>query len=398
MLKNNKISRRDFFKIAGTVAASSVISPFNSAAKSPDESTSMPKRPFGKTGVDVPILSFGGSLHLPMLMLRNAYLQGVTYWDTASSYMGGNSEKRIGKYFNKFPQDREKIFLVTKSHARSTEGMTDELNRSLERMHTDYVDLFFVHSVRSIDELNDNIKVWSEKNKAEGKIRFFGFSTHSNMEECMLKASKLGWIDGIMMSYNYRLMHTDRMQRAVEACVEAGIGLTAMKTQGGGSVKTSNEIEHELAAMFLKQGYTDAQAKLKAVWENKAISSICSEMPNMNILMENVSAALDRSKISTQDLQMLQQYSVVTSSNYCSGCAHICESAISDQIPIRKIMRCLMYWQSYGDRERAAILLHSIPKSKIRIMATCDYTPAEQNCPQQMAIGKLVRTAMREFT
>jgi hypothetical protein len=57
-----------------------------------------------------------------------------------------------------------------------------------------------------------------------------------------------------------------------------------------------------------------------------------------------------------------------------------------------------MYWQSYGDRERAAILLHSIPKSKIRIMATCDYTPAEQNCPQQMAIGKLVRTAMREFT
>jgi predicted aldo/keto reductase-like oxidoreductase len=357
----------------------------------------MPKRPFGKTGVDVPILSFGGSLHLPMLMLRNAYLQGVTYWDTASSYMGGNSEKRIGKYFNKFPQDREKIFLVTKSHARSTEGMTDELNRSLERMHTDYVDLFFVHSVRSIDELNDNIKVWSEKNKAEGKIRFFGFSTHSNMEDCMLKASQLGWIDGIMMSYNFRLMHADYMRRAVEACVEAGIGLTAMKTQGGGSVKASTEIEHDLAKRFLKQGYTDAQAKMKAVWENKSISSICSEMPNMNILMENVSAALDRSKISTQDLQMLQQYAVVSSSSYCSGCAHICESAISDKIPISKVMRCLMYWVSYGDRERAALLFHGIPKSRVRIMATCDYTPAEQKCPQRMAIGKLMRTAMKEF-
>jgi predicted aldo/keto reductase-like oxidoreductase len=113
--------------------------------------------------------------------------------------------------------------------------------------------------------------------------------------------------------------------------------------------------------------------------------------------MENVSAALDRSKISTRDLQMLQQYAVVSSSSYCSGCAHICESAINDQIPISKVMRCLMYWVSYGDRERAALLFHGIPKSRIRIMATCDYTPAEQKCPQRMAIGKLMRTAMKEF-
>ena len=398
MLSDHKISRRDFIKIAGTVAAGSVISPLRSAAKPPDKSSLMPTRPFGKTGVDVPILSFGGSLHLPMLMLRNAYLQGVTYWDTASSYMGGNSEKRIGKYFSKFPQDRKNIFLVTKSHAWSTEGMSDDLNRSLERMQTDYVDLFFVHSVRSIDDLDDNIKIWSEKTKAEGKTRFFGFSTHSNMEECMLKASKLGWIAAIMMSYNFRLMHTDRMQRAVDACVKAGIGLTAMKTQGGGSVKASGEIELELAGRYLKQGYTEAQAKLKAVWENKAISSICSEMPNMNILMENVSAALDRSKISTRDLQMLHQYAVVSSSSYCSGCAHICESAISDQIPISKVMRCLMYWRSYGDRERAAMLFHSIPENRIRIMAACDYTPVELKCPQQMAIGKLMQTAINEFT
>ena len=398
MLSDHKISRRDFIKIAGTVAAGSVISPLRSAAKPPDKSSLMPTRPFGKTGVDVPILSFGGSLHLPMLMLRNAYLQGVTYWDTASSYMGGNSEKRIGKYFSKFPQDRKNIFLVTKSHAWSTEGMSDDLNRSLERMQTDYVDLFFVHSVRSIDDLDDNIKIWSEKTKAEGKTRFFGFSTHSNMEECMLKASKLGWIAAIMMSYNFRLMHTDRMQRAVDACVKAGIGLTAMKTQGGGSVKASGEIELELAGRYLKQGYTEAQAKLKAVWENKAISSICSEMPNMNILMENVSAALDRSKISSRDLKLLHQYAAVTRSDYCTGCAHICESAFSYQIPISDVMRCLMYWRSYGDRERAAMLFHSIPENRIRIMAACDYTPVELKCPQQMAIGKLMQTAINEFT
>ncbi|NIO07641.1 MAG: aldo/keto reductase, partial [Deltaproteobacteria bacterium] len=46
----------------------------------------------------------------------------------------------------------------------------------------------------------------------------------SNMEECLLRAAKLNWIDGIMMSYNYRLMHTDRMRAAVDACAKAGIG------------------------------------------------------------------------------------------------------------------------------------------------------------------------------
>ena len=47
----------------------------------------------------------------------------------------------------------------------------------------------------------------------------------------MLAAAKLGWVDGIMMTYNYRLMVKDEMKRAVDACAKAGIGLTAMKTQ-----------------------------------------------------------------------------------------------------------------------------------------------------------------------
>ena len=50
-------------------------------------------------------------------MLRQAVKWGVTYWDTANSYEGGNSEMGIGKYFEKFPEDRKKIFLVTKSTA-----------------------------------------------------------------------------------------------------------------------------------------------------------------------------------------------------------------------------------------------------------------------------------------
>ena len=398
MTGNNKLSRRDFIKIAGTAAAGSVIAPLDAAANPENRKATMPVRPFGKTGVQVPILSLGGSMHLPLLLLRNAYLQGVTYWDTASSYMGGNSEKRIGKYFARYPQDRKNVFLVTKSHAWSVSDMTEDLDRSLERMQTDYVDLFFVHAVSDISELNDEVKVWAEKTKSAGKTRFFGFSTHSNMEACLLAAADLGWIDGIMMTYNFRLMHRDRMRRAVDACTEAGIGLTAMKTQGGGSVRTGTETELEMAGRFLQEGYSEAQAKLKAVWENPRIASICSEMPNTTIMMANVAAAMNRVRISSRSSELLRRYAQETRSDYCTGCAQVCEKAVESNIPIADIMRCLMYLRSYGNRERAVERFQQIPLNTIYKIAACDFSKAEEQCPQKMAIGSLMREAIEEFT
>ena len=163
MTQPNAFSRRDFLKAFGAAAAGTLLAPSDSTAEVTGESDQMPIRPFGKTGIDVPILGFGGSLHLPQLMLRQAFKWGVTYWDTANSYMGGDSEKRIGNYLTKFPQDRQKIFLVTKSHAWTIKGMGADLDQSLERMQTDYVDLFLVHSVSGMDELDDATKVWAEK-------------------------------------------------------------------------------------------------------------------------------------------------------------------------------------------------------------------------------------------
>ena len=70
-----------------------------------------------------------------------------------------------------------------------------------------------------------------------------------------------------------------------------------MKTQGGWSLKSASETEHKLVDRFLKKGFTDAQAKLKAVWEHPNIASICTEMPNMTLLMSNVAAAMDKTKL-----------------------------------------------------------------------------------------------------
>ena len=398
-IKDHNWSRRKFLKTAGIAGLGSVVAPMTGLVNASENNQTVPTRPFGKTGEQVSILSLGGMFDIGsnQLMLRQAVNWGVTYWDTAHSYSGGRSEKGIGKYFTRYPQDRKKIFLVTKSGAWSLKGMTRELNESLERMRTDYIDLFFVHGIRSISAMDDDIKAWGERAKREGKIRFFGFSTHSNMEECLLQGASLGWIDGIMMTYNYRLMHSDDMRRAVDACVRAGVGLTAMKTQGGGQVRTDSETELKLAGRFLEKGFTDAQAKLKAVWQNPQISSICSQMPNMTILMSNVAAARDKTRLSARDNELLQQYARETRSAYCTGCTDICESCVQGKAPIGDVMRYLMYCNSYDDYGLAAARFKKIPQ-KIRTGLTrLDYSMAERKCPQGLPIARLMQEAKKKL-
>jgi len=403
---SNGCSRRQFLKTTGAAGlgllASSAAADFLSAQEPP----LVPTRPFGKTGANVAILSMGGMFDIlnNQLMLRQAVKWGVTYWDTANSYEGGNSEPGIGKYFAKYPEDRGKIFLVTKSTAWTLTGMTEHLNLSLERMRTDYIDLFFVHAVRirsipirSIDSMDKDMQRWGEKAKAEGKIRFFGFSTHSNMEECLLAAANLGWIDGIMMTYNYRLMHTDAMRRAVDACAKAGIGLTAMKTQGGGQVLTNTPEELKLAGRFVQSGFTEGQARLKAVWENPQIASICSQMPSMALLSQNTAAAVNRARLSAGEREMLDQHAQASAAGYCAGCTGICEPALAASVPVGRVMRYLMYGRSYGNRDFASSRFQSLPAQTRAVMAQVDYTAAEQRCPQRMPIGRLMREAASEL-
>lgn len=395
-------SRRDFLKTAGAAAAGAALSPVTRASAA-DKSKSppvVPTRPFGKTGVKVSLLSLGGMFDIPsnQLMLAQALRHGVTYWDTADCYGGGASENGIGKYFQRDPEARKKVFLVTKSDARDPEGIQRLLDRSLERMHTDYIDLYFIHGVRRISELNNATRAWAEKAKQKGRIRLFGFSTHSNVAGCLLGAARLGWVDGIMMSYNFRNMQDSKMKEAVRACREAGIGLTAMKTQGGGPVRTESEAELRMAGRFVKQGFSEAQAKLKAVWESPDIASICSQMPNLTLLMANVAAAVDKKRLSAVDKALLEQHARETASGYCAGCRDICEGAVSGNPPIGRVMRCLMYARDYGDRDRGKRLFQAIPRSVRNRLAKLDYQAAQQRCPQGMDIARLMSEAVAELS
>lgn len=397
-------SRREFLKSAGTAGMATLMAGAERVsgvwAATDSGSRSLPVRPFGKTGVSVPILGFGGSQNLKskQRLLRQAVKLGVTYWDTAESYGSGGSEEAMGKYFETYPGDRKKIFLVSKSDETRPDEISRSLEGSLKRLHTDYIDLYFIHGISRPDDMDDDIRIWAEKRKAQGVIRFIGFSAHTNMESCMIGAAKLGWIDGIMVTYNYRLMHQASMKRAVAACVEAGIGLTAMKTQAGwswwGSEGKKTRTSEELIQRFSSKGFTEGQAKLKAVWENPNIASICSEMPNLKILLSNVDAARNKTRLSLEDNRLLNRYARETAPGYCAGCARLCESKLETRVPVCNTMRYLMYARYYHQPGRATAHFRNIPAITRRRMATIDYTAAEEACPQGMPIGKLMKEAL----
>jgi predicted aldo/keto reductase-like oxidoreductase len=268
-------------------------------------------------------------------------------------------------------------------------------------MKIDYLDLFLIQAVSNVKkEMKKDIQIWVEKTKASGKIRFFGLSTHKNMENCLTDAARLGWIDGIMATYNYRLMHTDRMQKAVDACTKAGIGIIAMKTQATflsnlwSDLGKETDVAVKLNQQFMDKGFTEEQAKLKSVWENPTIASICSHMENMTILQANATAAIDKTALSLKDQQLMEKYARETSCGYCNGCAELCEKAIGHAVPISDIMRYLMYYCNYGDQQKAIQLFNDLPLDTRKRIRQVNYSRAEQCCPQGMPIAHLMRNAV----
>jgi len=400
--KDTDLTRRDFVKtvgLAGLAVAGSGVTGAIAAPEAPAatvKAETVPKRKLGKTGVDVSILNLGGMFDTinNQLLLKQALKWGVTYWDTAEGYGNSLSEEGMGRFFARNPEARKEIFLVTKLETKGG-NFTERLDKCLKRLQTPYVDLFFVHSLTDIKELTPAIKAWAGEMKKAGKFKFFGFSTHTNMEDCLLGAAKLDYIDAVMLTYNFRVMNTPKMQEAIKAASQAGIGLVAMKTQGAspGTPKIASEAKLEMADRFLKKGFTDKQAKLKVIWENPNIASICSQMPSLTILSANTAAARDQTKLAREEFDSLHRYALETRADYCAGCGKICREAVGGAVPVNEVMRCLMYHRYYGEPELARLTFAGLPEEIRQRLAEVDYSQAEQACPQGLAIAALMRQA-----
>jgi predicted aldo/keto reductase-like oxidoreductase len=400
--KDTGVTRRDFVKTVGlaglAVAGAGVPGAMAAPEARPAPAGATPKRKLGKTGVEVSILNLGGMFDTinNQLLLKQALKWGVTYWDTAESYGNGLSEEGYGRFFARNPGARKEIFLVTKVHeAKSPGDLTERLSKSLKRLQTDHVDLFFIHAITGIDEMKPAYKDWAAAMKQAGKIKFFGFSTHTNMADCLAGAAKLDWIDAAMFTYNFQVMNDPKLKEALNACERAGIGLVAMKSMGGGpgAKKIASKAKLEMADRFLKRGFTDKQAKLKVIWENPQIASLCSQMPNLTILMANVAAARDQVKLTREEIDSLRQYALETQRDYCAGCGSICQAAVGGAVPVNEVMRSLMYHRYYGEPELARETFAKLPQEIRQRLTEVDYSRAEQACPHRLAIAQLMRQA-----
>ncbi len=407
--KHGKTSRRNFLKTVGAVGIGSVFASARAKAEpsSPEKSQKsklpqVPRRKLGKTGVEVPCLSIGLMYNLleNQIVLRKSLDWGVNYWDTSNGNAGGNSERGIGKLFAKNPDARKNVFLVSKaSGARTVADVEKRLHTSFKRMNTNYIDMYYgVHGLSNPSQLTDQLKQWVINAKKKKQIRFFGFSTHKNMAQNLSAAARLDWIDAIMTSYNFRLMQDDKIQAGVEACHKAGVGIIAMKTLG---LRSDHKVETEegkkLVGQFLQRGFTETQANIKVVLEDERISSACVGMNNVSHLASNASATIDNTKLSQADIAAFKEYAQTTCRGYCAGCAYICDSALPDVPYVSDIMRYLMYYNSYGEQDRARELFAQIPGKVRNKLLTTDYTLAEARCPQRLPIAKLVAEAVRKL-
>ena len=392
-MKANKhvISRREFLAATGAVGLGAVMAPaLVWGGEAPR--LAIPRRKYGRTGVDVPIVGLGCMFDIidNQVILRHALERGVTYWDTAAVYEKGGSERGIGMFLQRTPGVRKDLFIVTKGRGPDYMRTLDE---SLARLQMDYVDLFLCHGISDIADVDTpEARGFAAEAKRQGKIRFFGFSTHSNMAQCLSGAARLGWIDGILFTYNYRVMHEPELMAAVDTCHRAGIGLTAMKTQGQ-RLRLDTREQSELLAPITGRGFTPGQAKLKVVMENPQISVACVQMPNLKLCHENIAAALDRTSLAEADREALERYAAATSNGYCAGCRRLCEPAVGNAVPVADVLRHLMYRRSYGDDVDARALFAEIPAEARARLPLVDYAQAEKACPRGLPIGELMREA-----
>jgi len=151
----------------------------------------MEERPYGKTGEKFPILSFGAqrivdshrcSEQDAVEIMNYALDHGIRYFDTAWIYSGGQSEERVGRVADK---RRKEMWIATKTWARDRQGARRQLEESLKRLQTDYVDEWRMHNIWSISEL-DKITApggsleAAVQARADGLVRYISISGHSN--------------------------------------------------------------------------------------------------------------------------------------------------------------------------------------------------------------------------
>jgi len=348
------LNRRGFLKTGIAGAAVIALSPAVAPAVMQTGNKNIIYRTLGKTGIKVPVVSFGVMRADNPALCKAAYEKGIKLFDTANGYQNGNNETMLGNLLKNYPRDS--FYLATKvkpagvsregvpSSETTAEDFLSKFNTSLTRLQMDYVDILYVHDISNPELLQYKPVINAlKKLKTEGKTRFVGFSTHANQAAVIDAAASTGDWDVILTAYNFQQANKKELDAAVHKAAEAGIGIVAMKTLAGGG--------------FLDRERTkpmNTSAAIKWVLSNPDIPTIIAGMTQFDQLDLNVKILADVT-LTEQDKKDI----LIASAQpglFCSGCNE-CIPACPLKLSVPDLMRAYMYAYGYSNPSQAYSLL-----------------------------------------
>ncbi len=399
--ENRMCSRRTFLKttaLAGTAVSMGGLSLRDLAARdTPEKTESSPNqmihRVLGRTDIRLPIISMGVMNANNSGVVAASYDRGVRHFDTAAYYQYGRNEQMVGRVV-KERKIRDDVIISTKILHRNhrerlapedhVPELTDALDGSLKRLQMDYVDILYIHSVTSAEELKvPGIMEGLELVKKQGKARAIGVSTHRGMADVLEEAARSGFYDVVLTAYNVTMADDTRLHEAIKNASEKGIGIVAMKTLAGGSRLPNKEALNKYPASTINR------ACLKWAMKNEHIATSIPGYDNYKHMEEDVSVAYDL-ELTGEERDFLTDNEVKLGLGFCQQCGD-CVASCPENVEVPELMRVYMYAAQYGNFEHARATLNDIPADRsLHVCSTCSACLAQ--CSNYVSIANRLET------
>ncbi|MBA3975031.1 MAG: hypothetical protein C0504_12545 [Candidatus Solibacter sp.] len=344
----------------------------------------MPVRTLGKTGLKPTVLGFGCMTTSDPSVIQQGVDAGITYFDTARGYQGGQNERMVGAALK---GKRDKIMLSSKTPARTPEEMVKNLETSLTELQTGHLDIWYLHSRPTPESVPDELFDTQDKMKQQGKIRFRGVSLHSNLTKMIPWLVAKGRTDVILTSYNFTM--DAEMDKVLKDASDAGVGIVAMKVMAGGF--RSNKPGTPMHEKLSRQGAM--AAALKWAVRNPFIHTSIPGIQDMDMLDENFKAvatgwkAADAPVLAAQLEAITPLYCTV-----CGKCGYQCEKGL----PHSDIIRIVSYADGYGQFGLARERWQELPE-ETRAIKCSDCKACSVKCPHGVNVAGRVGLAQEWF-
>jgi len=311
-------------------------------------------RTLGKTGLRLPVVSFGVMRSDNSSLVRAAYDGGMKLFDTAHGYMNGRNEEMLGGFFSTVPRDSFVVATKVKpsgvdsrtglpSKDTTTESFLSMFNLSLSRLKLDHVDILYMHSAESVEMVRhkETVKAMLDLKK-QGRVRFIGISTHKNEPLVINTMAEDGIWDVVLTSYNYRQTYLAEMNSAIEKAAAAGMGVVAMKTMAGGWLDRE------------RTKPVNVQAALRWVIANPNVHTTIPGITAFDQLETDLKIMKDITLTEEEKAELMADASYP--GLYCNACSN-CVPGCPNNLPIPELMRAYMYAYGYRSAAMASELL-----------------------------------------